>query len=301
MNPQSPSSARGTAAAAFAFFTWGILPLFWKQFHWLAADVVVALRAVMCVPVVVVLLAARGQGRSWLKAAARPRALALHAITALLLGVNWLLFVWATQHGQILESSLGYFLTPLMNVALGALVLRERPTRGQAVALLIAAVGVAIQVFGLGRLPWIALALSTSFATYGLLRKMAHMEALKGLALESLISLPFALAWLHHLHGGFPAHGARQLTLVLTMGLVTVLPLWAFAFGARTMSMTSLGMFQFLTPILHFLCGWAVYGEPMQPARLLSFVLIWCALGVFLWDLFHANRRRARAGAPSPA
>lgn len=294
MSSPTPSpSARGNLAAVTAFFLWGVLPLYWKQFSWLRADQVIALRGMACVPVLLLILAWRGELRAWFATAVRPRAAGLHFVTALLLGSNWLIFVWSALHEHIVEASLGYFLNPLMNVVLGAVFLRERMNRMQAVAVGLATAGVAVQVAGLGRVPWIALALSSTFSVYGLLRKTARLDSLQGLTLESVVFLPLAAGWLALRTHEPVAHGAFQWTWVALLGVLTVVPLLAFAHAARNLTLTTLGLWQFMTPTLHFLCGWAVYGEPLEPARLLSFAVIWTGLGVFVADLL--RRRRARA------
>jgi chloramphenicol-sensitive protein RarD len=291
MSETGPSrSTRANLAAATAFFLWGILPLYWKQFAWLPADRVIALRGLMCVPVLLGILAWRGELRAWLRGAASPKVILLHLVTAILLGMNWLIFVWATLHQRIVDASLGYFLNPLMNVLLGAVFLRERLRGTQRVAVALASVGVVIQVVGLGHVPWIALALSSSFSVYGLLRKTARLDSLHGLTLESMVFLPIAAGWLAFAQHGPVAAGAFQWTWVALLGLFTVFPLLAFAHAARKLTLTTLGLWQFMTPTLHFLCGWAVYGEPLEPLKLLSFVVIWTGLGVFVADLL---RRRA--------
>jgi chloramphenicol-sensitive protein RarD len=275
-----------------AFGLWGVLPVFWKQIDWLRPDQVVALRAICCVPLLLAVLATRGRLRVVWQALGRPRTIGLHLLTAALLGVNWLAYVWATQHGHIVTGSLGYFLNPLANVALGAAVLGERLRRAQWAAVGLAAAGVALQVAAVGSLPWVAIILCASFALYGLLRKTAALDSLEGLTVESLVALPAAAAWLWTHAPVAVASDFRQGLLVATLPVVTTVPLLAFAAAARRLPLSLLGLLQFLAPSLQFLIGWAVYGEPVTPLRLASFAVIWAGLGLLVRD--------ARRGHPAP-
>jgi len=285
------SESHGLAAAAFAFLLWGFLPLYWKQLTWLKPDEVIACRAIGCAPVLLLLLLWRTHDRLMFLRALRD-AQTMHRIfwSALLLAANWLLYVWATVNDLIVEASLGYFLTPLANVALGAIFLKEKIRPAQRVAFGFAAVGVLVQLVGLGHVPWIALVLSGTFSVYGLLRKMARVDALPGLALETFLFLPLAVVWLGAFGPLPPATTQGQWGWLVLLGVVTVLPLWSFAYGARNLSMATLGLVQFLTPTLQFLIGWQVYGEPLELARIVSFVIIWIGLAIFLRDLVRRGR-----------
>jgi len=282
----------GWWAGVVAFGLWGVLPVYWKQIGWLAPGTVVAFRAVCCVPLLLIVLAVRRRLPAVAAALRQPRTLARHALTSVLLGANWLAYVWATQHGHIVTGSLGYFLTPLANVALGAFVLGERLRPAQWIAVGLAAAGVALQVAAVGSLPWVAIVLCVSFALYGLLRKTATLDSLEGLTVESLVALPFAAGWLWMHPPAVLAADARQALLVAALGVVTTVPLLAFAAAARRLPLSVLGLLQFLAPSLQFLIGWSLYGEPVTPLRLASFAVIWAGLAVLVRDAHRESRLR---------
>lgn len=284
MMPARPAlDARGVLAACGAFVLWGLLPIYWKALGHMRPPDLIAHRAVWSLLVLLPLAWWLARGRAPLRP---PTAAALraHTLAALLLGTNWLLYVWATLNERIIEASLGYFLNPLANVLLGALVLGERLSRPQTTAVLLAAAGVAVQVVALGQLPWVALALAATFACYGLVGKLSPLDSVRGLTLETTIAFPVALAWLawhsgwHWFDGMDPATAG----LVLALGLVTAAPLLLFGIGARRLPLATLGLLQFIAPTLQFLCGWLIYGEPLGLARTISFVIIWTALALFI-------------------
>jgi chloramphenicol-sensitive protein RarD len=287
----SSSSTRGLTAGIVAFTLWGLLPGYWKALHWLSAGQIICFRALLTVPVLVVILLWRRELVSVLGAMRRPRVLGLHLLTAALLAGNWITFVWATQHARIVEVSLGYFLTPLANVAMGAIFLGERLRRVQWIAIAFAAAGVALQVAAVGSVPWVALSLCATFALYGLLRKQASLDSLAGLTVESLVAIPAAALWLWFSPPERFAAGPFEWSLMLSMGVITAVPLLGFATAARLLPLSVLGILQFITPSLQFLVGAVVFGEPVSPLRLVSFVLIWIGLAVFTAEAW----RRARA------
>jgi chloramphenicol-sensitive protein RarD len=223
----------------------------------------------------------------------KPRVTALHAVTAALLAGNWITFVWATHHGQITEASLGYFLTPLANVAMGALLLNERLTRGQYVALTFAVAGVAVQMIDAGKPPWVALALCGTFAFYGLLRKKASLDSLAGLTVESIVAAPFALLWLCFYPPERLAAGPLEWSLLLLMGGITAIPLLGFATAARLLPLSSVGILQFIAPSLQFIVGAVIYGEPVSWLRLGGFAFIWTGLIVFTADAWRRSKKAA--------
>lgn len=244
----------------------------------------------------VVLLASR-----WgtLKAAARDHRLLLQlGASSALIAVNWLVYVWAVLNGHVLAASLGYFLNPLVNVALGTVVLKERLTRGQAVAVALAAIGVAILAVRAGEGLWISLALALSFGLYGLVRKMAAVESLEGLAIETAILAPFSLMYLGWLAiTGDVAFGNDvriSLTLVLA-GVVTAVPLLLFAAAARRMRYSTLGLLQYLAPTIQFVLGITVFGEALTLPQLACFALIWAACAIYAASSLIAHRRMVAA------
>ena len=292
MMPAKPAiDARGAAAACGAFVLWGLLPIYWKTLGQVSPPDLIAHRAVWSLLVLLPLAwwLTRGSAPLWPTAAA----VRAHAVAALLLSCNWLLYVWATLNERIIEASLGYFLNPLANVLLGALVLGERLSRPQTLAVMLAAVGVAVQVVALGQLPWVALALAVTFACYGLVGKLSPLDSVRGLTLETAIAFPVALGWLWW-HSGwrwFEGMDGATTGLVLALGAVTAAPLLLFGIGARRLPLATLGLLQFIAPTLQFLCGWLLYGEPLGLARTISFVIIWTALGLFIR---HSRPQRPR-------
>jgi chloramphenicol-sensitive protein RarD len=218
-----------------------------------------------------------------------PRTLVTLTGSAALIGVNWLLYIWAVTHGHVVDASLGYYLNPLVNVLLGILVLRERLSRGQAFAVTLAAVGVAVLTIGHGRLPWIALALASTFGLYGLARKKVAAEALVGLLWETALLAPIAAAFLFvaEAHGvGSFGHGPALASVLLAFGgAVTAVPLMLFALGARALPLSTLGFVQYVSPSLQFLLGVFLYREPFGLAHAVAFTFIWTALGLLTVEM----------------
>jgi chloramphenicol-sensitive protein RarD len=232
---------------------------------------------------------------SWVMPALRSkRVLASFVASALLLSLNWTTYIWSVSNGHVVDASLGYFITPLVNVGLGYGLLGERPRRAQWIALGLAAAGVLWLTLAAGRLPWIGLALGLSFGAYGLLRKVASLGALEGLTLETMILAPAALAGMAWWWGGsatsFPGPDARTNLWLVGLGPATALPLLLFAFAARRLSLTTLGLLQYVSPTIQFLLGIWLFREPFSAARLVGFALIWIALALYTLDGW---RRRA--------
>lgn len=281
----SPRAGFFTAVAAF--FLWGVLPLYWKQLAFLDPVVIVAQRALWSWLMLVPLLAWSGAWRSVRGALRQPRQAAWHLVSGLLLSGNWLLYVWATLNGRIVEGSLGYYLNPFFNMLFGTLWFGDRHSRAQLAAIGAALAGVLLQVPAVGGVPWVALTLALTFSLYAVVRKRAPLGSLAGLSVETTLMLPLAVGWL--VFGPVPAGvafggGGIPSLLVIGTGLATMLPLVCFGHAARNLRLTTLGVLQFLGPTLQFLIGWLVYGEPMPAVRLASFALIWLAVAVFAVD-----------------
>lgn len=285
----------GIVYAALAYAAWGVFPLYFRQVAGVPALEVVMHRTLWSLVFVLAVLVARRQ-LAWVRGLRRePRVVAAFGLSALLLSVNWLIYVWAVHHQHVVDASLGYFILPLVNVALGYVFLRERPRPAQWLALAVAAAGVAWLTLQTGRLPWIALALALTFGFYGLLRKTAVLGALEGLALETVLLAPLALgclAW-WGLRGTATWTQADPATLgwLMAAGPVTAIPLLLFAAGARRIPMAMLGLLQYISPTLQFALGVWLFGEAVQPARLAGFALIWGAL--VLYTLEGAWQRRS--------
>ncbi|HEY9029255.1 MAG TPA: EamA family transporter RarD [Burkholderiaceae bacterium] len=294
----------GLVQAALAYVIWGLFPIYFHALSRVDALQIVLHRSLWCFVFVWALLVAMRR-LQWVPGVVRqPRLVGLFALSALLLSANWLLYVWAVNHGHVVEASLGYFVTPLVNVLLGTCVLGERPRRLQWVAVATAACGVLWLTLTLGRPPWIALGLAGSFGSYGLLRKTAPLGALEGLALETAVLAPLALvalALLQAPHGGlaglFAGLDGATVAWLLCAGPITAIPLLLFAGGARRITLATLGTLQYLSPTIQFLLGVAWFGEPLQPVRLVGFVLIWAALAIYSADGFLWMRRMRAAAA----
>jgi chloramphenicol-sensitive protein RarD len=298
------SARAGTVAAVVAFLLWGLFPLYWKLLAAVPAPEVVAHRTAWGLVAVAAWVTLRGRWTDALSVASQPGTIARLAGSAVLIALNWLLYVWAVVHDHVVEASLGYFINPLVNVLLGVLVLGERLSRAQRVAVTLAAAGVAVLTVGHGRLPWIALALAVSFGLYGLARKTVGADAVVGLLWETGLLAPFAAGWLLSLEargsGVFgPAHPGASALLALG-GAVTAVPLVLFALGARSLPLSTVGLLQYLSPSIQFLLAVLVFREPFTTAHAASFACIWVALGVLTWDL-RRRLRHERAAAQQTA
>ena len=287
------SARRGLVFGLGAYGLWGVLPIYFKAIDSVAAIDIVAHRILWSLPFLAVLLALGG-GYEEAKRAIRNRdTIRLLALTALLIGINWLLYVYAVTSGHILAASLGYYLNPLANVLLGRFVLKERLSRLQWAAVALAGAGItALAAGALGQL-WISLTLCVTFATYGLLRKIAPVESVAGLAIETALLFPLAISWLawgaatgRHIFGDTGTDGA----LLALAGVVSTTPLLLFTAAARRLRYSTLGMLQFLAPTLQFILAVWMYGEPFTRAHAIAFGAIWTALILYVLALAHQAR-----------
>jgi chloramphenicol-sensitive protein RarD len=290
----------GIVYAALAFVWWGLFPLYFRLVTTVPAPQVLAHRVVWCLLFLGAALTWRRQW-AWLgQVMRRPKVLAAFAASALMIGANWLAYIWAVLHGHVLEASLGYFITPLVNVLLGVTLLHERLRRGQWVALALAAAGVLWLTVQAGRPPWIALSLAVTFGAYGLLRKIAVLGALEGLTLETMLLAPLALIVLGIAassgSASFPAPDALTNLWMIALGPVTAVPLLLFAAGARRLSMATLGIVQYLGPSIQFVLGLWVFDEPFSAARFVGFAGIWLGLLIYTLDGWRLSRM---ASAPA--
>lgn len=287
--------SKGVLSAALAYAAWGLFPLYFKQVAQVPALEVVAHRTLWCMVFVLGLLALLRRW-AWLgEVLKQPRVLAAFAVSALLLSLNWLVYVWAVQNDHVLDASLGYFINPLVNVALGFVFLHERPRPLQWLAVGLAAAGVLWLTVLTGRLPWVALVLAASFGVYGLLRKVATLGALEGLALETMLLTPVAAGalawWTRQGSSAFAQSDMGELGLLMFAGPLTALPLLLFATGARRIPLATLGLLQYISPSLQFGLGVWLYHEPFGNSRVLGFALIWTALAVYSAEGLWRSRR----------
>ncbi|MCC2978477.1 EamA family transporter RarD [Sphingomonas sp. PL-96] len=295
-----PESRRGLIHGATAYALWGLLPLYFHLVDRVDAGEIVAQRVLWSVVLLVPIVLLLGRrGKLW-AALRTPKVLAMLAASAALIAANWLMYVWAVLHHQVLAASMAYFLNPLLNIAMGVALLNERLTRAQAVAVLLAGAGVAVLAFGADGGLWISLTIALSFAFYGLIRKLAPVEAFEGLTIETLLLAPVALgyvAWLSG-HGGLSFGREAGLTALLVLaGAVTTVPLLLFAAAARELRMATLGLLQFVAPSLQFLLAITLFGERLDARTLVSFALIWAGLAVYVGGSLAGRRRRVAAEA----
>jgi chloramphenicol-sensitive protein RarD len=294
----------GTIAGAVAYSLWGVFPLVFHRLSSVGAGEILMHRVVWSFAVVAAALAVRGD-RHWLAAVrARPGALPRLAVAAVLVATNWLVYVWAVNHDHVVEAALGYYINPLITVALAVVVLRERLRRLQLVALGFGAGSVAVLTVAYGRVPWIALVLACTFASYGFLKKAVPVGVLASVATETLVLLPIALGGLVVMEARGDAaflHGSVGRDLLLAgLGVITVVPLALFGAAARRIPLSLLGLLQYLTPTLQLVCGVAILGEPLPPERLAGFVLVWVALAVLTFDVLGSARRLDRDEPEDP-
>ena len=288
-----PGSSRGFLLGLGAYTLWGVLPLYFKAVATVPAIDIVAHRILWSLPFLA-LLVVLAKGWPKIRAAlASRRTLGVLAITAALIGGNWLLYVYAVTSGHILAASFGYYLNPLANVLLGRFVLNERLSRLQWTAVAIAGAGISVLAAGaLGQL-WISLTLCVSFALYGLLRKVVSADAISGLAVETALLFPLAFAWLAWRGAaGLPVMGTdpMQTGLLLLAGIVSTTPLLLFTAAARQLAYSTLGMLQFVAPTLQFLIAVLLYNEPFKAAHAIAFAAIWTALALYVTALLRAPK-----------
>lgn len=290
--------SRGVAAAAAAFVIWGLFPLYIVGLSSVSALQITAHRVVWSCVFVLALLAFRRELGSIGEAVKRPGVLLKLVASAVLVSLNWLAFVWAINNKQTVDVSLGYYMNPLLNVVLGIVVLKERLNRVQWIAVAIAAAGVAYLTFETGHVPWAAFAVAASFGFYGLIRKIAKVDALPGLAIEMIILTPLAAAYLIWCEAnGISALGHTGLlidTLLVLSCIITATPLALFAYGTRLLPYSTIGILQYIAPSLQLVCAVFVLGEPFQHARAVGFAFIWVALVVYAIDGLMRSRRVVR-------
>ncbi len=298
---------RGVLLGATAFGLWGLFPLYWPLLEPAAASEILAHRVAWSLVVSGALLAATRRFATLRSIWGHSRVRLAMTGAAVVIGVNWFTYIWGVNNGHVVETSLGYYINPLVTVLLGVVVLGERLRRWQWIALGIAFAAVLVLSVGLGRPPWISLVLAFSFGTYGLLKKQAAVGPIEGLTWEGLVLAPMALGygvWLSVVgQASAWSHGAGHVGLLMTTGVVTALPLLCFAGAANRIPLTTLGLLQYIAPTLQFLLGVLVFEESMTPTRWIGFSLVWLALMVFTVESVAASRRTSDvdAGAPSTA
>ena len=284
-----------------AYLIWGFLPLYFKLLTQVSATEIVAHRILWSLLFLIVLASLWRRWPAIRAAVTTSRVMMTLTITALLIAANWLIYIWAVINGQVLAGSLGYYLNPLVNVLLGVVFLKEKLSRGQLAAVLLAGIGVFILAMGAAGGLWISLALAFSFGLYGFIRKIAPVDALEGLTIETAVLAPVSLLWVLWLQkdgvGGYGAFGpATDLFLILS-GAVTAIPLLLFTAAARRLPYSTLGFLQYIAPSIQFLLAVIAFGEPLTTAHLLCFAAIWTALAIFSVEAIRSARARIAAAA----
>lgn len=292
--PQPDVSGKsGLAPALGAYLIWGFLPLYLVLVRAVPAFEFVAWRIIWTLPICLVIVAVRRQWPDIQAALKDHQSLAWLGLSSALIAINWVVYIWAIQSGQIYAASLGYYINPLVNVLLGTLLLGERLTRAQWIAVAIAAVGVALLAQGAVTTLWISLTLALSFGSYGLVRKQVPVGSLPGLTIESALLLIPSLglaAWYAATQGSAFFVSPGLSAAIVLGGFVTAIPLLLFAIAARRMPYSRLGFFQFLAPSIVFILGLTVFQEPLNQVQAASFACIWVAAGIFVWDLLRRSR-----------
>ncbi len=280
-----------------AYILWGFFPIYWKFLHVVPALQVIGHRISWSFIVLILFILLTKQWQDFRAVAFHPKTIGTYAIAGVLLSINWLVYVWGVNAGFIVETSLGYFINPLLSVLLGVIFLRERLRLAQWIPVVIAAIGVLYLTFVYGRLPWIALSLAFSFGIYGLVKKIAPLGSLYGLTLETAMVFPAALIYLLFVNstgdGAFLHNGLTIDLLLAGAGIVTTIPLLMFASAAKQIPLSMVGILQYIAPTLQFLIGVFIYKEPFDRSHLIGFGIVWVALVIFWVENYLAHRAAA--------
>ncbi len=285
---------KGILYGVGAYVLWGFFPIYWKLLHQVSALQVIGHRIGWSFFVLMVFILITKQGWEFRSVAFNPKTVGIYTISGILLTINWLIYVWGVNSGEIVQTSLGYFINPLLSVLIGVVFLRELLGPAQWVPVILAALGVIYLTVVYGRLPWIALSLAFSFGFYGLVKKLAPLGSLFGLTLEIGMVFPIALIYLAFVQfngtGAFLHDGPQVDVLLAGAGIVTTIPLLMFASAARRIPLTTLGVLQYIAPTIQFLIGVFIYKEPFDMAHLIGFGIVWVALIIFGVESFLAKR-----------
>ncbi|EGN74262.1 rarD protein [Idiomarina sp. A28L] len=301
MNPndEQRTARQGVIFALCAYSIWGFAPIYFKTLAHVPAFEVLAHRIVWAFLFMLILILGTGRMQQVIRAFDSPKLLLQLGVAACLIGFNWFLFIWAVANDHILDASLGYYINPLLNVAIGMLFFSERLRRLQVVAVSLAVIGVAIQIITFGSVPWVALALAASFATYGAIRKKLPFDSLTGLWLEVILLLPMMLVYFFFFANSSASNmleNTWQLNVLLILaGVITTVPLLFFTGAAKRIRYSTLGLFQYIAPSLMFLLAVLLYNEPLAADKLVTFVIIWLALAIYSYDAVRTHQQVRRA------
>ena len=288
---------KGILLAAGAYGCWGLVPLYWRLLQQVPAGQLLAHRIIWSFATLLIILLMLRQWKKFRKEAFSLRILGIYLIAAILITINWLTYVWAVNSGHIVESSLGYFINPLLSMLFGVIFFRERLRLWQWIPVGLAALGVIYLTVAIGKLPWIALTLASSFAVYGIVKKIAPLGSLFGLMLETLILVIPATLYLFFTDsagtGAFFRTGVENDLLMIGAGVITTFPLLMFASAAQKIPLSWIGILQFISPTLQFLCGVVVFGEGFSHKQLIGYGMVWIALTMFALESFAVYRARS--------
>ncbi len=300
-----PDSRRGLVLGALAYTLWGVFPLYWTVLEPAGAIELLAHRIIWSVVTMLAILVLWRRVGQFTALLRDRRKVLIIAVAAVVITLNWGGYIWGVNNGRVVETSLGYFINPLVTVLMGVLILGERLRRLQWIAMGIAFVAVVVLTVDYGRPPWIALLLAFSFGTYGLAKKQAGVGAVESITLETLLIAPFAAAYVAWLvstgESNFGSHGTGHALLFTTTGIITAVPLMLFGAAAIRVSMVSLGLLQYLAPTIQFALGLLVFDEPMPASRWIGFSLVWVALAIFTVEAVNHRRRQLRLVAHASA
>jgi chloramphenicol-sensitive protein RarD len=295
MSQPQPLLNSGVLNALAAYVMWGLAPIYFKLLAEIGVGEILMHRIVWSSIFLLLLVLISKKWSVLVDLCKQPKMIAKLMLSAAVLAVNWLIFIWAVNNDHLLDASLGYFINPLFNVALGMLFFSERLRRNQKVAVAFAAFGVCVQLFTVGSLPIISLVLASSFAIYGVLRKKMHVDSVVGLLVESLLMLPVALIyWVYFIESSTTNLALNSHTLNATLvmaGIVTTAPLLCFTAAAKRLNLSSLGFFQYIGPSIMFLLATFYYQESMQVAEFFTFIFIWLALALYSFDAYYTMRK----------
>ncbi|ESZ36548.1 permease [Mesorhizobium sp. L2C054A000] len=303
IQPDADSKARsGFLLALGAYLLWGLLPFYMKAVAHLPLIEVIAHRIVWSVPIAAAVLVWAGRTADFKAAIRSPRSIAMAALTATLISVNWAIYVWAISVDRTVETALGYYINPLVSIVVGAALLGEKLDRLQIAAVALAAIAVAVLTVDAGKLPWVSLALAFSFAAYGFFRKTLPIGPSQGFLLEVLLLSVPALAYIVFLvvngQDHFISSNGTDMALLIGCGPVTSVPLLLFAFGAKLLRLSTIGIMQYIAPTMVFLIAVLIFDEPFGTTQAIAFALIWAALAMYSWSMFRGREIRPVALAP---
>jgi chloramphenicol-sensitive protein RarD len=303
-DPDLHPHTRGLAFGMSAYVAWGLFPLYWPLLQPASSLEVLAHRIIWSLVFVSLLLCIRPRPGWWSRLRAHPSGVAYLAVAGLIISANWGTYIWAVNHGQIVQTALGYYINPLVTVLVGVLVLRERLNRAQWVAVGIATIAVVLLTVDYGRPPWVSFTLALTFTAYAFCKKKAGVRAIEGLLVETTVALPLALGYVAFLEltgqAAFGHTGWGKGLLIAGAGVVSGIPLLLFAAAATRISLTTLGILQYVAPTLQFLLGVLAFHEDMPPKRLAGFGIVWLALAIFTWDGLRRTRRLRSAARAAP-